>query len=349
MREKLKAGKISVTIFLTALIWVWADLAQDERLDLSNFVTVTMAKSSDPNLWVALEGENSALRASLTIDRVVLKGPASRVSEIVRKKNREKLDLNLFLVPEQMGLTETTTRTVDMLSFLKQTNEIRELGLTVETCEPRMIEVRVSRLKTEPMPVECVDESGNQIIVESVEPSRVKVRIPPEGATAARVRLTAEEQRQARETPAEKTPYIELADGQRRDALQSVKVKLPPAENALRQYPVSATLGLCMSRNLQGKYRVELREDPMADLVLVRATADAHREYDQMPFHILLYIEDSDKPSQEYTSREVAFNFPPEYEQRGEIKLDQAVPKVQFRLVPIPEQPTIPVPAPTAL
>lgn len=345
MRKKLNAGKISVTVFLTVLIWVWADLAQDERLDLSNFVTVTMAKSSDPNLWVALEDDNSVLRASVTIERVVLKGPASRVSEVVRRKNREKLDLNLFLVPEQMGLTDTSTRTLDVLSFLKQTDEIRQLGLTVETCEPRMITVQVSKLKIEPMNVECVDDSGNQIIAETIEPSRVKVRVPPEGATTAKVRLTAEEQRQAREAPVEKIPYIELADGQRRDGLQPVKVKLPPAENALRQYPVSATLGLCMSQNLQGKYRVELREDPMADLVLVRATAAAHQEYDKTPFHMLLYIQDSDKPSQEYISREVVFNFPQEYVQRGEIKLDQAVPKVQFRLVPIPEE--TPTPAGT--
>jgi hypothetical protein len=103
MDRKRKLGKISVTVFLTALIWVWADLAQDERLDLSNFVTVTMAKSSDPNLWVALEDDNSVLRASLTVERVVLKGPASRIGEVVRRKNREKLDLNLFRAPDRCG------------------------------------------------------------------------------------------------------------------------------------------------------------------------------------------------------------------------------------------------------
>ncbi len=346
---KRKLGKISVTVFLTALIWVWADLAQDERLELSNFVTITMAKSGDPNLWVALEGDSSTLRASVTIERVVLKGPASRVSEIVRRKNREKLDLNLFLVPEQMGLTETTTRTLDLdvLSFLKQSDEIRQLGLTVETSEPRMIRVQLSRLKTEPMKVECIDDMGNPLIAETIEPSLVKVRVPPEGMAAARVRLTAEEQRQARESPVEKTPYIELADGQRRDALQPVKVKLPPAENALRQYAVSATIGLCMSQNMQDKFTVELRGDPMADLVLVRATAAAHQEYDKMPFHMLLFIEDSDKPSQEYLSREVVFNFPHDHVERGEIKLDQPVPKVQFRLVPIPEPAPAPTPAET--
>jgi len=337
--NKIKAGKVSVTVFLTALIWVWADLAQDERLELPNFVTITMAKSSDPNLWVALEGDNSMLRASQTIERVVLKGPASRVSEIVRRKNREKLDLNLFLVPEQMGLTATTTTgTLDMLSFLKETDEIRQLGLTVETCEPRMITFQVSRLRIEAMKVECIDEMGNQLIAEAIEPPLVKVRIPPEGATFARVRLTAEEQRQAREAAVEKTPYIELSDGQRRDGLQPVKVKLPPAANVLRQYAVSGTIALCMSTNMQSKYKVELREDPMIDLVLVQATAAAHQGYDKMPFHMLLYIEDSDKSSQEYTSREVIFSFPPEYVERGEIKLDQPVPKVQFRLVPIPDQ-----------
>jgi hypothetical protein len=343
MDKRRKLGKISVTVFLTVLIWVWADLAQDERLDLSNFVTVTMAKSSDPNLWVALEDDNSTVRASLTIDRVVLKGPASRIGEVVRRKNREKLDLNLFLVPDQMGLTEAKTHTIDVLSFLKQTNEIRQLGLTVETCEPRMITIQVSRLKIEPMKVECIDDMGNQIIAETIEPSLVKVRVPPEGMAVARVRLTAEEQRQAREAPVEKTPYIELADGQRREALQPVKVKLPQAENALRQYAVSRTLGLCMSTNMQSKYKVELRDDPMADPILVRATAAAHQEYDKMPFHMLLFIEDSDKPSQEYVSREVVFNFPHDHVERGEIKLDQPVPKIQFRLVPIPE----PAPTPT--
>jgi hypothetical protein len=343
MDKKSRAGKISVTVFLTALIWVWADLAQDERLELPNFVTVTMAKSTDPNLWVALESENSSPRASVTIERVVLKGPASRVSEIMRRKNREKLDLNLFLVPEQMGLTEATTAsTLDVLSFLKEADEIRQLGLTVETCEPRNIAVQVARLRTEPVKVECVDEMGNQVVAEAIEPSLVKLRVPPEGAAVARVRLTAEEQKQAREAPIEKTPYIELPDGQRRDGLQPVKVKLPPAENALRQYAVSAKPALCMSTNMQGKFRVELREDPMADLVLVQATAAAHQEYDRMPFHMLLYIEDSDRPSQEYISREVVFNFPQEYVQRGEIKLDQPVPKMQFRLVPIPGQPASP-------
>jgi hypothetical protein len=340
MGKKLNVGKISVTVFLTALIWVWADLAQDERLELSRVVTVTVARSGDPNLWVALEGEGSALRVSLTLERVVLKGPASRVSEVGRRKNKQELDLDLFLVPEQIGLTETTTRTLDVLSFLKQSDEIRQLGLTVETCEPRMLTVQVCQLHVDDVAIECVDDTGNRVVVETLEPARVKARVPPDEVAVARIRLTAEDQRLARETAVEKTPYIELADGQRRDALEPVKVKLPPAEDALRQYPVSATLGLCMSQNLQGKYKVELREDPTADLVLVRATVAAHQEYDKMPFHMILYIEDSDKPSPEYTPREVVFNFPDEYVRRGEIKLDQAAPKVQFRLVPVPPEAT---------
>lgn len=339
MSNKFKFGKISVAVFLTALIWVWADLAQDERLVLSNVVSVTVASSSDPNLWVSLQVEESVLRSSLTVDRVVLKGPASRVAEVERMKNKGALDLDLFLVPEPMGLTEPGVRTLDALSFLKQSDEIRQLGLTVETCEPRVITVQVRRLRVEDVAVECVDEKGNPVKPESLEPSRVDVRVPPEAIFVARVRLTADERKQARDAPIDKVPYVELADGQRREAAQKVKVKLPPAQDVLSAYPVSATLGFCMSQNLQGKYRVELRDDPTANPVIIRATLSARQEYEKAPFHMILYIEDSDKPGPDFVARRVVLNFPEEYVRRGEIELvDQTPPEVQFRLVPIPTE-----------
>jgi hypothetical protein len=352
MSKGLKLGKISVTVFLTALIWVWADLAIDEQLELPGAVTITVAKASDPNLWVALETGASILRPSLTIDRVVLKGPASRIAEVstVRPSLRNKgdLDLDLFLSPEQVGLSETTTRTFDTLTLLRASNAIRKLGLTVETCEPATLTVRVRRLRIESVPVECVDERGNSIPAATVEPPRVNMRVPPGEVSVAWIRLNAEEQRQAREKALEKVPYFDLADGQRREAVQKVKAKLPPAEDALRQYPVAATLGFCMSQNLQAKYKVELREDPTVAPVapvLILATMAAHQEYDKMPFHMILYIEDSDKPGQEYISREMVFNFPEEYVRRGEIKLDGVAPKVQFRLLPIPTPTPIPEPS----
>jgi hypothetical protein len=333
--KRLKLGKISVTVFLTALIWVWADLAQDEQLELAGLVTVSVATPADPNLWVALQTEGSTLRPSLTFKRVVLQGPASRVAEVKRKSNKGELNLDLYLSPEQMGLTETATRTIEALSFLKQSKEFRQLGLTVQTCEPNTLTLQVRRLRIAEATVECVDERGGPLAVEAVEPSHVHVRIPPDGVATARIRLTADEQKQAREAPISKTPYIDLPDGRRRDAMEPVKIKLPPLGDVLQQKLVPATLGICMSQNLQGKYKVELLKDPTVDLVLIRATVAAYQEYDKMPFHMILNVEDADRQTQDYISREVVFNFPREYVRRDEIKLDQAVPKVQFRLVPI--------------
>ena len=344
MSKKLKLGKISITVFLTALIWVWADLAQDEQFELSSPVTVTATKPSDPNSWVTLETPEGTLRNSLTFKRVVLQGPASRVADVERRSNKRELDLNLYLVPEQMGLTETMTMTRDALSFLKQSKEIRQLGLTVESCDPNTLTIQVRRLRIEDLAVECIDEKGTPLVAETLEPSRVRVRVPPGGASAARVRLTAEEQKQAREAPLEKLPYVDLADGQRSQALEKVKVKLPPTDDLLQQHSVYATLGFCMSRNLQDRYKVELRTDPTIEPVAIRATMAAFQEYEKRLFHAILYIDDTDKPGQDYT-RKVAFNFPEEYVRRGEIRLDPLQPdvEVQFRLVPI----TPPTPAPS--
>jgi len=335
MSTKIKFGKISIVVFLTALIWVWADLAQDERLVLPNLVTVTVARSTDPNLWVALIADESAVRSSLTLGSVVLKGPASRVAEVERMRNKGALDLDLFLVAEQMGLTEEGTRTLETLGLLRESDEIRQLGLTVEMCEPRSLTVQIRRLSLEDVAVEPLDETGNPVKVESIEPQRVDMRVPPEGIFVAQIRLTADERKQARETPVEKTPFIELPDGQRREAAQKVKIKLAPDQGVLKGYNVSATLGLCMSQILQGKYKVELRDDPTGNPVLIQATPLAYQAYNGAPFHMILYIKDSDRQATDFISRQVVFSFPEEYVRRDELKADRAAPEVQFRLVPI--------------
>jgi hypothetical protein len=348
MRKKVKLGKISIVVFLTALIWVWADLAQDEELPLSGVVTVTVSNPSDPNLWVALESEGSASRPvlsrSLTFKRVVLKGPASRVADVERRINRKELTLDLFVIPDQMGLTEATSRTFDAVSFLRESKEMRQLGLTVEASEPATFTVQARRLAIEDVAVECLDaQSGNRVATESIEPLRVKARVPVEGIVSARVLLTADEQKQAREAAVSKTPYIELPDG-RRDALQQVKIKLPPAGDTSKPYSVPATLGFCLSQNMQGKYQVVL-DGSLPAHVVVRATQAAQEEYSKQLYQMILYIDDEDKPGQDY-SRSVAFTFPQEYVRRGEIRLGETQPavEVKFHLVPIAPPPAAAAP-----
>ena len=90
-------GKIFIVVLLTVLIWVWADLAQDERLPLSNVVSLGVARSSDPTLWLSFagEGDDPTLQPSVMIDRVDLIGELN----VVRLERRVRNTLGIFSHP----------------------------------------------------------------------------------------------------------------------------------------------------------------------------------------------------------------------------------------------------------
>ncbi len=342
MIKKIKYGKISIAFFLTALIWVWADLAQDERLELYN-VVIKVAKSSDPALWVSFVVPDGRpdLQTSVTLNTVVLKGPVSRVAEVRRLNDTGALGLDLFLAPDREGAVAEGDTTQDILSFLKQNDEIRKLGLTVESCEPRTLTVRMLKLVRANVPVECVGLDPSMQV--TISPSQVEAFVPDPETFKATITLTPAEQAQARNAPVEKTPYIQLAPGQTREVSTKVKIRLAPAENVLDSYSVAATLGFCFSQNLQGKYRVVLEnaDDPALAAVLIKATPAAYKAYSDATFHMELQIHDADR-QEESVEREVVFLFPEEYVRRDEIQPDKPAPVVKFRLVPIPEATTEP-------
>lgn len=339
--KKIKPGKIAIVVFLTSLIWVWADLALDERLTLTD-VVVEVAKSSNPALWVSFvnDRDEADLQTSVTLDSVVLKGPASRIAEVKRLKNRGQLDLGLFLTPEQAGATTAGVHPLDVLEFLKQSTEFRQLGLTVESCEPRRLRVRIQELEKRSVQVECTGLDAS--VVATLQPETVEAYVPKEdaGTRKALVKLTPEEQTRARTGAVEKTPYIELVPGgRRRDALSKVKVTLAPAQNALDRFRVPAAVGLCFNQNMQGKYRVILDNDPteLAN-VNILATPAAKDLYAQAPYQLILYIQDSDRQSTDQPiTRALVFNFPDDAVRRDEIREDGAAPVARFRLQPIVE------------
>jgi hypothetical protein len=338
--KKIKFGKIAIVVFLTFLIWVWADLARDEPLDLPD-VIVEVAKSSNPALWVSFvaEREEPALRTSVTLASVVLKGPARKVAAVKLLRNKGTLDLNLFLSPEREGMTKADIHPLDVLDFLKRSDELRQLGLTVIDCEPKRLTLRVQELVKMPVAVECAGLDPSVQV--SLQPETVEAYVPKDegGVRKATVRLTSEEQNRAKNEPVEKTPYVELAPGQRRDIPAKIKVALAPAQNALTSARVPAALGLCFSQNMQGKFRVVLENDQTElAAVMIRATTLAQQAYAQAPYQIILYIQDADRQATELPiQRPVVFNFPDEYVQKGEIEADQKPPTARFTLRPIVE------------
>ena len=107
--SKVNLGKIAIVGFLTVLIWVWSDLALDERLDVHN-VKLTVAKSTDPSLWASFDGRQTAV-----VSTVVLRGPVTRISEIRRKLQSQGMSFDSFLSPEHEGMTDAGRYTVNMI------------------------------------------------------------------------------------------------------------------------------------------------------------------------------------------------------------------------------------------
>ncbi|MHC4459976.1 MAG: hypothetical protein ACYS6W_00270 [Planctomycetota bacterium] len=338
MVRKINYGKILLVIFLTVLIWVWADLALDEEHTIPS-VTLSVAKSTDMSLWVSFNEE-----PAVSVDNVMLKGPASKIRDVRRRLNDGSLILRFFLDAGQEGMVNPGEYPLDVLNFLKQSRQIKDLGLTVESCKPDKLSVNVVKLTKKSLTVKCFDEDGNPLKAESIEPSKVDMFVPEdwEGeALTAKVRLTRSEVGQARVEAVPKKPYIELAPGQIREAAGTVDITASPEENRLIDDTITpATLGITFSPTLLGKYDVEIENLPeVIGGITIRATPDAKRAYEDMRYQVILEIDDKDARSTEPLIRkELIYNFPAEYVRKDEIELknpDQPV-VARFKLIRLP-------------
>lgn len=312
MLGNIKFSKIAIVISLTVLIWVYADLALDEEFTVFN-AAIVVAKS-DPSLWVSFNGQSSAV-----IGNIVLKGPASKISDVKRRLKDSSLNLEFLLDAGQEGMIEPDEYPLDLLDFLKKSDQIRGFGLTAESCEPAKLTVNVSQLVEKSLTVQCYDDGGNRREAESIDPPEAKIFVPEDWGREkliAKVTLTPGEIEQARSAAIERTPCIELGTFQKREATRTVKIKMPPKEDPLSEYPISPTIGYCLSENLQGKYKVEVTNlRQVLDYMVIRATAEAKRAYELQPLpQMTLYILDGDekKGPTEPPRRKVVYNFPEE-------------------------------------
>ena len=335
MAKKINYGKVLVVASITVLIWVWADLALDDKLSVSN-VNITIAKSSNPNFWVSFGNESS-----VSIEKLVLKGPASKVTDVKRKLNDGSIVLNFFLDPEQAEAISTPgEHTLNVLNFLRQSDQIRKLGLTVESCIPDTITINVVKLEKKSLTIKCIDETRNVIKNAAVEPPQLEASVPTNWSgekLIATVQLTRREIDQARVAAVEKTPFIELARGQTRDLQRTVKITMPPEGDLLADYTITtARLRFSLSPNIQGKYKVIVDNlDEVIRAITIRATPDAKRAYEKMPYQVTLEIDDEDATATEPIRRNLVYNFPSEYLRNDEIKLNQQPATARFELVPL--------------
>lgn len=328
------------TVVFTTLIWVFADLALDEELTISN-LKLSVAKSVNPALLVTFSGQSS-----VPLEKVVLKGSARKIAEARQRINAGQFTREFYFDPEHEKMTSPGDHLLDVAEFLKGTDSIRQLGLTITSTDPNTLTVGIVELQKKVVAVRCFDDSLNPLKVASIEPAQVEAYVPAErggAAIEAKVSLSRREIEQARLAPIEKTPIVELSPGQTREAASSVKITLPKEQERLQEYLItSVRLSVSLSANLEGKYKVEL-VNPEAAMgsVAIRATPEAKRAYENMRYHVILEIDDSDKsspaagePAPEIR-RDLVYNFPPEFLRKDEIALNQSPVQARFRLVPI--------------
>jgi hypothetical protein len=320
MIRKPKYGKISVVVFITILIWVWADLALDEELPVST-ATINIVRSN-PKLWVSFDNASSVI-----IEELFLKGPLRKIAEI-SKKIEEGEGLKFDFDAANEGMNEPGSYSLSLLTFLKKDKEIKRLGLKVESCKPETLPVKVVGLISRTLDVKCVDESQNPLSQATVEPVQVEMLVPEDWGAEKRVAevlLTRRKIEQARVSPVEEIPYIRLAAGQTRQAPQPVKVTMPPEPDRLSDYTITApTLSIALSPTLQGAYNVVITNlDEVLSPIYIKATSEAKRAYESqtLPRMTLYILDDDTKKGQEEQSKKVVYNFPPEFVRKGEIEL----------------------------
>jgi hypothetical protein len=340
MAGKYNYGKIIAVVVLTVLIWVWADMALDKEFSVYNAV-VSVAKATNPNLSVVFSDESLDPVQRVILRELVLKGPTSQIARVDKKiKEGEVLEFVFDVARERMD--RPGSYSLDLLPFLQKDEELKQTGLSVESCDPNEISVNVTRLIEKSLEVVCFDENRNPVKTTSIDPSQVKMYVPAGWDGPAEVKLTRGEIQQAALSPITKTPYITSPSGQNTLAATTVMIKTSPEQDMLADYTITnVTIKYCLSVNLQGKYKVEIENLPeVRGPVKIQATPEARQAYQDMSYHVRVEIDDRDVDSEEPVKRRrVTYNFPMEYVRGDKIKSVGQPAEARFRLIPLAPPP----------
>jgi hypothetical protein len=331
MRKKINYSKILLVVFITVLIWVWADLAQDETLP-DRPAVIVVDQTADPELWVSLD------KAPSRDVRMTLSGPHTAIVDFYRKlKEGQSFQIDFDAAQEKMD--QASSYTLAVPAFLQKNKQIRQFGLKVVSCRPETISVDVVRLVKKTLTVRCVDEKANLLRVAVIEPPQVNMFVPESWSgerLEAQVTLTSSEIKQAGASPVEKKPYVELAPGYTSSAAIAVKITIPERQQLADYVITKVRPKYSLSANLQGEYRVDvLNLDTVMSPIAISATPEAKWAYENAAYQVRLEIDDGDVKSTEPQRKALIYNFPEEYVRRDEIRLNQQPVIAQFKLVPL--------------
>lgn len=332
-------SKILVVVLLTLLIWTWAYMSQEQPLTRSG--TLEVSPSIDESLLITFSLPNNDFSTTeVPLTSLTFKGPPSRISELrdnytrpPKDPDRERLDF--YYTPHQD--VTAGTYTLNLLEYLQKHSKTHDLALTLESCEPKQVDVHIEKLEKKNLPVLARDEDDSPRNVK-LEPSSVTMYARSTNEFA-KITLTDQDMAAARKNPISVIPYVELGiAGEVRQADNPVRVSLLEEDLRKQQPFVPTSIGYIMSPRLAGKYTVELiNESQLIGTTQFYATYEAMEAYKNMRPHILIPIRDSDQPNTEIPFRPVLYNFPREYFKNGEIDVvETTTPKTAtIKLIPV--------------
>ncbi|NLH15027.1 MAG: hypothetical protein GX455_00465 [Phycisphaerae bacterium] len=334
MIDRIK--KYAAVIFLTILIWTYAYLAQEEKI--SRMATLAVGGGVRSDLQVIFD-RPTPIPLNLT-----LQGPASKVAVLKRRllaadTDQDKERLDFLYDPETQNQSLPGTYTLTIIDLLQADEKLRDMGLRVIDCDVKTVKVTVDQLVEKRLTIQCVDPSGKILQPETLEPATMAMFVRKEYEGPAMITMTSQQVELARKSVLHLRPYVTLGS-QQVYAKNSVSVKLPATEVLLQSRPLQPRVGLLVSRNLLGKYQVELvNEDELTSVTTILATPEAFSEFEKNLYQVLVEVRDDDVTlaSTEGVKRPVVYNFPPASVRLGEIQLDPTVPvrQAHFRLIPL--------------
>ncbi len=332
--------KLAAVVFLTMLIWAWAYLALEETMDPPPTGTLKISPAIRQDLFVSFEGQPTTVSLKLTI-----KGPPSKISELKKRLRASdddptKVELDFLYDPESQGHSTLGSYVLDVVEFLNESDKLKDMAVTVKSCEPDVINVKVEKLTEKWLTVECLDENNASLAAASIEPARIQMFVPADWMGAATVILTEAAIEKTRKEPVTATPFIELTQGKRQDYKDTVSITLPATENPLEPRIQQPTIGFIISKNLQDKYTVELSNElELRVTIKLKASKRAFIAYEKTAYQVLVEVLPGDETRTDDIHRPVIYNFPEEFVQKGEIKLNEPPREAIFKLVAVPAKP----------
>jgi len=348
MPARLK--KLIVVVIMTIIIWAWAYLEQVQPISVQ--ATAHISPVTSKELYVRFVDVQAPVQLDLKLE-----GPAAKTDKFETAFRGKRLQFYFNAEKEVKIIKEQPfSYEWDLQQFIASSSPIKKFGLVVESCEPKIIEVRIEKLVKKPLTIHCLDENGIDLIPETIDKTSIKMFVPagwPDDSLKAFIKLTPPQVAQARKESLAAKPYIILNPAEPEQGTysdSSVRITLSPTETPLKPQPFQPTrIKYVISKNLVGKILdIKLsNENVLTSVTQFQATDAAFAAYEKMPYHLLIEINDSDIRQKAANgtveiTRPVIYNFPGESVQKNEIRLNEPPREAKFTLVLAADKPPPP-------